>query len=98
MESKGISESQRYEARRCHALRAKRFCEIPHGLLDSFCRQLKGSKMHGDALRCFEIQVSPNSLSGIHMDYAHEPSRLVGANRQQREVDRTKAPPHVAKE
>ena len=44
--------------------------------------------MHGDALRWAEIDVRLDGVGRVHVLCAHEPARLIGADRQQRDVRR----------
>src|SRR5512144_2615450 len=72
--------------------------EIPHRLVDALRGQLDGAVMHADAADRLEINVSLHRFGGIHVHRLHEPARLVGANRQQREIDRSESPANIRKE
>jgi hypothetical protein len=43
--------------------------------------------VHADAARGLQIEVRADGLVGVHVRVDHEPARLVGADRQQRQVD-----------
>ena len=54
--------------------------------------------MHADALRCFEIHVCLFRFRRIHMYGLHEPTRLVGTDRQKCQIDRAEPLSDVAEE
>ena len=72
--------------------------ERPQRIVDPFRRQLERAEMNADALRRAEIQVRLHRLRRIHVHDVHEPARLVRADRQQREIDRTEPVADVAEE
>ena len=63
-------------------------CEIRDRVVEPLVRELERAEVHRDADARLEIEVDANRLLGVHVDGRHEPARLVGANRDQREIDR----------
>ena len=86
------------EARRRDVSRAARLVERAQRFVDALGRQLERAEMHADALGRLEIQVRLHGLRRIHVNGLHEPARLVGADRQQRQIDRTEPLPDIAEE
>lgn len=58
-------------------------------LIDPLRRQVEHPEMHRDAFGGTEIEMSLHRLVGIHVYIFHEPTRLVGPNGKQREIDRS---------
>jgi len=67
-------------------------------IIDPFRRQLKRSKVHADALGRVEIEVRLQRLGWIHVNRRHEPARLVGADRKQRQIAWAEPLPNLAEE
>ena len=63
-------------------------CEIRDRVVEPLVRELERPEVHRDADARLKIEVDANRLLGVHVDGRHEPARLVGANRDQREIDR----------
>src|SRR5213079_570001 len=57
-------------------------------LVYSLRGQLKRAEVHRDAAAGAEIEVRLHRFSRIHVDVLHAPARLIGADRQERQVDR----------
>ena len=78
--------------------RTARVLERSQRLVDALGGQLERAEMHADALGGAEIQVRLHRLCRIHVNGLHEPARLVGADREKGQIDRTEPLPDIAKE
>src|SRR5437879_4771207 len=78
--------------------RAARVLERAQRFVDALGGQLEGAEMHADAFGRLEIHVRLHRLRRIHVNDLHEPPRLVGADREQGQIDRTEPLPDVAEE
>jgi len=54
--------------------------------------------MHADAFGGLKIEVRLHRFCWIHVNGLHEPARLVSADGQERQINRTEPQPNVAKE
>ena len=54
--------------------------------------------MHTDAFGRLKVQVRLHRLRRIHVNGLHEPARLVGADGQERQINRTEPQPNVVEE
>ena len=59
--------------------------------IDRFVGQLEGAEMYADAAFGAQIAMRADRFLRVHVMGAHEPARLVSADRQQREIDARKA-------
>ena len=66
--------------------------------VDALRSQLECAEVHADALGDPEIEVRLHRLRWIHVNGLHEPARLVRADRQKRQIDRTEPASDVAEE
>src|SRR4029453_3828520 len=76
---------------------ASRDVECAQRLVDRLGRQLKRTKVHGEALFRLHVQVCQDGLVRIHVDVLHEPAWFIGTNGKEREIDRAKPPADVTK-
>jgi hypothetical protein len=51
--------------------------------------------MHSDALLGSEVPMRAHSLGWIHLDWFHEPSRLIGADAEHRDLRATQPVPDI---
>src|SRR5262245_314419 len=93
-----LAEVERPELPRRYVARPARLVERAERIVDAFGRQTEGAEVHAEALAGLKIQVRPHRLFGIHVHALHEPARLVGAYRDEREIDRTEAAADVGEE
>src|SRR5208283_2268787 len=61
-------------------------------------RELKGPPVNPDAAPGAGVAMSADGLGGIHVHAAHEPARLVGADRQQGELGFDKSAADLAEQ
>ena len=65
-----------------------RFRQSSDRFVDTFGGHREGSEMHADAFGRFKVEVRLYGFGRIHVNRLHEPARLVGADWQQRQIDR----------
>ena len=70
-----------------HALRGALFGELARRLVERFVGQLEGAPVHADRALRAEVEVDAHRLGRIDVLLLHEPARLVGADRNQRDVE-----------
>src|SRR5262245_44346541 len=63
--------------------------QISNRIVNTLVRQLKGAKVRGDGATSTQSLMGEQGFLGIHMDVAHEPAWLVGADGKQSDVGRT---------
>jgi hypothetical protein len=91
-------ECERRELRHRDASSIARLFQRLQRRVETLGRQLKCPEMNADAVGSGEVDVRLNGLRRIHMDASHEPARLVRANRNQRQVNRSQTLPDGLKE
>jgi len=64
-------------------------------LVERFVGELEGAPVHGHEFASAEIAEGLHGLFGIQVLFAHEPRWIVGADGQQRGVDRPRTPPDL---
>src|SRR5207253_8415133 len=62
--------------------------QFPNRLVHPLRRQLKRAVVHGETAARAEIEVGLHRFRRIHVDVFHEPTWLVGADGEQRKIDR----------
>src|SRR5205807_8747056 len=72
-----------------HAALPQRLRQLPNRLVYPLRRQLKRAVVHREAPARAEIEMRLHGFRRIHMDVFHEPAWLVGADREQRQIDRS---------
>src|SRR6516165_11986636 len=70
-----------------NASRLQRIGECKGRRIDRFVGELEGAVMAGECGLGTAIEQSLHRLRGIHVLVAHEPARLVGPDRQDRELE-----------
>ena len=78
---------RRDRSRKCHS-----------GSLAGLVSQLKGAPVDSERLACFDITEDLNRFGGVDVLRRHEPSWLIGAYRNERQINLTTVLPYLLKD
>src|SRR3546814_17572976 len=78
--------------------RRQSFRKAPLGIHPALVGQLEGAPVHAESRFCHDIEHDPDRFFGVAMLRRHEPARIIGTARQDREIDRPDARADIAED
>src|SRR3546814_10282631 len=78
--------------------RRQSFRKAPLGIHPALVGQLEGAPVHAESRFCPDIEHDPDRFFGVAMLRRHEPARIIGPDRQDREIDRPEARADIAED